>query len=295
MSVLINSSTKVICQGITGAQGTFHSEQAIAYGTQMVGGVTPGKGGETHLGLPVFDTVKAAREATGCDASVIYVPAAVRGRRDPGGGRRRGAADRLHHRGHPGDGHDQGQARAAGGSQLAPDRPELPGRHHAGRSARSASCRATSTSRARSASCRARARSPTRRSRRPPRPGLGQTTCVGIGGDPVKGTDFIDVLEMFIADPQTEGDHHDRRDRRQRPRRTRPSSWKSQRLHEADRRLHRRAHRTAGPPHGPRRRDHLRRQGWRRGEDSRRCGVRASASRTVRPGSAEAMLEAMGG
>ncbi len=75
MSVLIDSNTKVICQGFTGAQGTFHSEQAIAYGTRMVGGVTPGKGGESHLGLPVFDTVLAARKATDCDASVIYVPA----------------------------------------------------------------------------------------------------------------------------------------------------------------------------------------------------------------------------
>jgi succinyl-CoA synthetase alpha subunit len=75
MTVLIDSGTRVICQGFTGAQGTFHSEQAIAYGTRMVGGVTPGKGGETHLGLPVFDTVRDAREATGCDATVIYVPA----------------------------------------------------------------------------------------------------------------------------------------------------------------------------------------------------------------------------
>src|ERR1700749_4422103 len=74
MSILINKSTKLICQGFTGAQGTFHSEQAIAYGTKMVGGVTPGKGGQTHLGLPVFDTVGEAREATGADASVIYVP-----------------------------------------------------------------------------------------------------------------------------------------------------------------------------------------------------------------------------
>ena len=74
MSILINKNTRVICQGITGSQGTFHSEQAIAYGTKMVGGVTPGKGGTTHLGLPVFDTVREAVEATGADASVIYVP-----------------------------------------------------------------------------------------------------------------------------------------------------------------------------------------------------------------------------
>src|SRR5579884_4052114 len=76
MSILIDKNTKVICQGFTGKNGTFHSEQAIAYGTKMVGGTSPGKGGSTHLGLPVFDTVKEARERTGCDASVIYVPAA---------------------------------------------------------------------------------------------------------------------------------------------------------------------------------------------------------------------------
>src|SRR5579884_94401 len=76
MSILVDKNTKVICQGFTGNQGTFHSEQAIAYGTKMVGGTSPGKGGSTHLGLPVFDTVKEAREKTGCDASVIYVPPA---------------------------------------------------------------------------------------------------------------------------------------------------------------------------------------------------------------------------
>ena len=112
MSVLIDASTKVICQGFTGAQGTFHSEQAIAYGTRMVGGVTPGKGGESHLGLPVFDTVMAARERHRLRRLGDLRPGRLRGRRDPGGDRRRGAADRLHHRGHPGDGHGQGQAGA---------------------------------------------------------------------------------------------------------------------------------------------------------------------------------------
>src|ERR671925_1081645 len=76
MSILINKNTRVICQGLTGSQGTFHSEQAIAYGTQMVGGVTPGKGGTTHIGLPVFDTVREAKEATGAEASAVYVPPA---------------------------------------------------------------------------------------------------------------------------------------------------------------------------------------------------------------------------
>src|SRR5437773_330648 len=113
MSILIDKNTKVICQGFTGKNGTFHSEAAIAYGTKMVGGTSPGKGGAIHLGLPVFDTVADARENTGADASVIYVPPP-------------GAADAT-----------------------------------------------------------------------------GQTTAVGIGGDPVKGTEFIDMLEMFLADPRT--------------------------------------------------------------------------------------------
>ena len=112
MSILINRATKVICQGITGNNGTFHTEQAIAYGTKMVGGVTPGKGGTTHIGLPVYDTVAEAKAATGADASVVYVPPAF-------------AADAIceaidaeiplvvcHHRRHPGHGHGQGQALA---------------------------------------------------------------------------------------------------------------------------------------------------------------------------------------
>ena len=112
MSVLVDKNTRVICQGFTGAQGTFHSEQAIAYGTKMVGGVTPGKGGTTHLGLPVFDTVKEAVAATGADASAVYVPPAFAGDAileaiDAGD-----AAGRLHHRRRAGARHGQSEARA---------------------------------------------------------------------------------------------------------------------------------------------------------------------------------------
>ena len=108
MSILIDKNTKVICQGFTGKNGTFHSEAAIAYGTRMVGGTSPGKGGATHLGLPVFDTVAEAREKTGADASVIYVPPPGRPTRSA----RRSTpnpADRLHHRGHSGARHGPGQ------------------------------------------------------------------------------------------------------------------------------------------------------------------------------------------
>src|ERR1700681_2167610 len=202
MSILIDKNTKVICQGFTGKNGTFHSEQAIAYGTKMVGGTSPGKGGTMHLGLPAFETVAEAREATDCDASVIYVPPA-------------GAADAIC---------EAIQAeiplivcitegipvldmvkvkRALTGSTSRLIGPNCPGVMTAGQ------CKIGimpgnifSPGRvgivSRSGTLTYEAVYQTSRE------GLGQTTAVGIGGDPVKGTEFIDVLEMLFADKQTE-------------------------------------------------------------------------------------------